>query len=299
MYKIGGIVFLLLFFYNCKTPKITNYNQQNISKQSKFINMDSLENTTSFIMMDVFNNKNTCLYYLHYDAETKEIKNVKNETDLNKLSNVEKVDLLPYTARTDLKLCILKEGKTSWIIEIKKPADEYKPITYTIPDNTPVLAKTYIINDTAYYFDAKNILINKTPFNTSAYSLNILNIVNLNNDILNKIDTNIIIDTIIKINDEIENIVSKIKLTNQTQIVTFDKKNNKILGNCIKDVEGKTIFKSLFLYENKESSFVKQIIQRSLNKTNSGIDLTTEKTVIYHTLETKGGLTKSIFITKH
>ena len=36
--------------------------------------MDSLENTTSFIMMDVFNNKNTCLYYLHYDAETKEIK---------------------------------------------------------------------------------------------------------------------------------------------------------------------------------------------------------------------------------
>ena len=50
---------------------------------------------------------------------------------------------------------------------------------------------------------------------------------NLNNDILNKIDTNIIIDTIIKINDEIENIVSKIKLTNQTQIVTFDKKNNK------------------------------------------------------------------------
>ena len=25
MYKIGGIVFLLLFFYNCKTPKITNY----------------------------------------------------------------------------------------------------------------------------------------------------------------------------------------------------------------------------------------------------------------------------------
>ena len=74
---------------------------------------------------------------------------------------------------------------------------------------------------------------------------------NLNNDILNKIDTNIIIDTIIKINDEIENIVSKIKLTNQTQIVTFDKKNNKILGNCIKDVEGKTIFKSLFLYEIK------------------------------------------------
>ena len=71
------------------------------------------------------------------------------------------------------------------------------------------------------------------------------------------------------------------------------------MGNCIKDVEGKTIFKSLFLYENKESSFVKQIIQRSLNKTNSGIDLTTEKTVIYHTLETKGGLTKSIFITKH
>ncbi len=70
--------------------------------------------------------------------------------------------------------------------------------------------------------------------------------------------------------------------------VTVDKTIGRIIGNAVKDANGKLRYAVIYNYERGDAPILKNVIQRGYKTTPSGIFMVSQKMIQFHKLEMSG-----------
>lgn len=96
---------------------------------------------------------------MSYEVETMSLQNAVNATDTSKLTTADKILGAPKVSREAVAFHLAADGSVNMIINHLEPKNPYRPKSNSLPDNSPIVAKTMISGGTASSYDKNGKLI--------------------------------------------------------------------------------------------------------------------------------------------